>query len=331
MKVRKAVIPAAGLGTRMLPVTKTVPKEMLPMVDRPVMQYIVEEAVSAGIEDILIITNRGKDVMEDYFDYAPELQTSPLFIKIRPRTARRLYLVCRKHLAEEVDFWQPDQQYAAEYVAGDQFAQPHRQRVERECRRECRAETCTIPPQESANHQSIGKYRRKRCKPFPFCGELCSDAGGQQRSQGSADDIRRAVRTQQVCDQTPNKKPPLGFRKKEWEHAQRFGYPALDRAVGDTKDRSGEGQDCIECADDGGQRQLADRVMFHVFDVPSIFCLENGPLLLGNRSGSNERRCRPAYRRPEGRLDRVWKPVVPILSQRLQKIYLLLPVLVLKI
>ena len=71
MKVRKAVIPAAGLGTRMLPVTKTVPKEMLPMVDRPVMQYIVEEAVSAGIEDILIITNRGKDVMEDYFDYAP--------------------------------------------------------------------------------------------------------------------------------------------------------------------------------------------------------------------------------------------------------------------
>ena len=97
------------------------------------------------------------------------------------------------------------------------------------------------------------------------------------------------------------------------------------------KDRSGEGQDCIECADDGGQRQLADRVMFHVFDVPSIFCLENGPLLLGNRSGSNERRCRPAYRRPEGRLDRVWKPVVPILSQRLQKIYLLLPVLVLKI
>ena len=75
MKVKKAVIPAAGLGTRMLPVTKTVPKEMLPMVDRPVMQYIVEEAVASGIEDILIITNRGKDVMEDYFDYAPELET----------------------------------------------------------------------------------------------------------------------------------------------------------------------------------------------------------------------------------------------------------------
>ncbi len=74
MKVKKAVIPAAGLGTRMLPVTKTVPKEMLPMVDRPVLQYIVQEAVAAGIEDILIITNRGKDVMEDYFDYAPELE-----------------------------------------------------------------------------------------------------------------------------------------------------------------------------------------------------------------------------------------------------------------
>ena len=74
MKVRKAVIPAAGLGTRMLPVTKTVPQELLPRLERPVMQYIVEEAVSAGIEDILIITNRGKDVMEDYFDYAPELE-----------------------------------------------------------------------------------------------------------------------------------------------------------------------------------------------------------------------------------------------------------------
>lgn len=74
MKVKKAVIPAAGLGTRMLPATKTVPKEMLPMVDKPVLQYIVEEAVAAGIEDILIITNRGKSVMDDYFDYHPELE-----------------------------------------------------------------------------------------------------------------------------------------------------------------------------------------------------------------------------------------------------------------
>ena len=75
MKVRKAVIPAAGLGTRMLPATKTVPKEMLPLVDKPVIQYIIEEAVAAGIEDILIVTNRAKSAMDDYFDYYPELET----------------------------------------------------------------------------------------------------------------------------------------------------------------------------------------------------------------------------------------------------------------
>lgn len=74
MKVRKAVIPAAGLGTRMLPATKTVPKEMLPMVDKPAIQYIIEEAVAAGIEDILIVTNRAKSAMDDYFDYYPELE-----------------------------------------------------------------------------------------------------------------------------------------------------------------------------------------------------------------------------------------------------------------
>ena len=74
MKVRKAVIPAAGLGTRMLPATKTVPKEMLPMVDKPVIQYIIEEAVASGIEDILIVTNRAKSAMDDYFDYYPELE-----------------------------------------------------------------------------------------------------------------------------------------------------------------------------------------------------------------------------------------------------------------
>ncbi len=74
MKVTKAVIPAAGLGTRMLPATKTVPKEMLPLVDKPVIQYIVEEAVASGIEDILIVTNRAKSAMDDYFDYHPELE-----------------------------------------------------------------------------------------------------------------------------------------------------------------------------------------------------------------------------------------------------------------
>lgn len=74
MKVRKAVIPAAGLGTRVLPASKSVPKEMLPIVDKPAIQYIVEEAVASGIEEILIITNRGKSVMEDHFDRSPELE-----------------------------------------------------------------------------------------------------------------------------------------------------------------------------------------------------------------------------------------------------------------
>ena len=76
MKVKKAVIPAAGLGTRMLPATKTVPKEMLLLVDKPAIHYIIEEAVASGIEDILIITNRGKSAMDDYFDYVPELEDS---------------------------------------------------------------------------------------------------------------------------------------------------------------------------------------------------------------------------------------------------------------
>ncbi len=75
-KVRKAIIPAAGLGTRVLPATKAVPKEMLPIVDKPAIQYIVEEAVAAGIEEILIITNRGKSAVEDHFDRAPELEAA---------------------------------------------------------------------------------------------------------------------------------------------------------------------------------------------------------------------------------------------------------------
>lgn len=76
MKVKKAVIPAAGLGTRVLPASKAVPKEMLNIVDKPAIQYIVEEAVNSGIEDILIITNRGKGVIEDHFDHAFELEAS---------------------------------------------------------------------------------------------------------------------------------------------------------------------------------------------------------------------------------------------------------------
>ena len=73
-KVKKAVIPAAGLGTRVLPISKALPKEMLPIVDKPAIQYIVEEAVHSGIEDILIITNRGKGIIEDHFDHVPELE-----------------------------------------------------------------------------------------------------------------------------------------------------------------------------------------------------------------------------------------------------------------
>lgn len=73
-KVRKAVIPAAGMGTRVLPISKAVPKEMLNIVDKPAMQYIVEEAFASGIEEILIITNRGKEAMEDHFDHSFELE-----------------------------------------------------------------------------------------------------------------------------------------------------------------------------------------------------------------------------------------------------------------
>ena len=75
MKVTKAVIPAAGFGTRFLPATKAVPKEMLPIVDKPTIQYIVEEAIASGIEDLLIITSRGKDALVNHFDKAYELET----------------------------------------------------------------------------------------------------------------------------------------------------------------------------------------------------------------------------------------------------------------
>jgi UTP--glucose-1-phosphate uridylyltransferase len=74
--VRKAVIPAAGLGTRFLPASKSIPKEMLPIVDRPTIEYVVEEAVRAGIRDILVVSGRGKGPIEDHFDREPELETA---------------------------------------------------------------------------------------------------------------------------------------------------------------------------------------------------------------------------------------------------------------
>lgn len=72
--IRKAIIPAAGLGTRFLPATKAQPKEMLPIVDKPTIQYIVEEAIASGIEDIMIVTGRNKRAIEDHFDHSVELE-----------------------------------------------------------------------------------------------------------------------------------------------------------------------------------------------------------------------------------------------------------------
>lgn len=88
-KVTKAIIPAAGLGTRMLPISHAVPKEMLPIVDLPAVYYLVEEAVSSGITDILIITNRDKDAMENFFDLSIEY-TDALLAKGKTEEARRL-------------------------------------------------------------------------------------------------------------------------------------------------------------------------------------------------------------------------------------------------
>src|SRR5206468_7066969 len=73
-KIRKAVFPAAGLGTRFLPATKASPKEMLSLVDKPLIQYVVEEAVASGIESVIIVTGRGKSAIEDHFDISFELE-----------------------------------------------------------------------------------------------------------------------------------------------------------------------------------------------------------------------------------------------------------------
>ena len=96
MKIRKAIIPAAGLGTRVLPASKALPKEMLPIVDKPAIQYIVEEAVKAGITDILVITNRGKGVIEDHFDHSVELEA---MLEKRGNTEMLEKLVKTAHMA----------------------------------------------------------------------------------------------------------------------------------------------------------------------------------------------------------------------------------------
>lgn len=89
MTIKKAIIPVAGLGTRFLPATKAQPKEMLPIIDKPIIQYVVEEAVSSGITDIIFITGRNKRAIEDHFDYAPEIE-SKLISKNNHEDFRRI-------------------------------------------------------------------------------------------------------------------------------------------------------------------------------------------------------------------------------------------------
>src|SRR5436305_15223599 len=89
--VRKAVFPAAGLGTRFLPATKAQPKEMLPLVDKPIIQYGVEEAVNAGVDNIILVTGRGKNAIEDHFDVSVELET---FLEARGKR-EQLAEVCK--------------------------------------------------------------------------------------------------------------------------------------------------------------------------------------------------------------------------------------------
>src|SRR5215212_5505790 len=103
IRAAKAVIPAAGLATRFLPATKAVPKELLPVVDRPVLQYIVEEAAAAGLHDVLLITGRGKTSMVDHFDRRPDLEQrleekgdeERLAVFIRPTEPAEIY-TCRQ-------------------------------------------------------------------------------------------------------------------------------------------------------------------------------------------------------------------------------------------
>src|SRR5688500_16634415 len=85
--IRKAVFPAAGLGTRFLPATKAQPKEMLPLVDKPIIQYGVEEALASGVDNIILVTGRGKNAIEDHFDVSVELET---FLEARGKTQLRV-------------------------------------------------------------------------------------------------------------------------------------------------------------------------------------------------------------------------------------------------
>ncbi|MFV4952820.1 UTP--glucose-1-phosphate uridylyltransferase GalU [Lactobacillus delbrueckii subsp. allosunkii] len=124
MKVRKAIIPAAGLGTRFLPATKAMPKEMLPIVDKPTIQFIVEEAIASGIEDILIVTGRSKWSIEDHFDSNTELEDNltekhkdALLKLVRETTMSNLYFTRQPHpngLGDAVN-------RARSFIAGEPF------------------------------------------------------------------------------------------------------------------------------------------------------------------------------------------------------------------
>lgn len=126
MRVRKAVIPAAGLGTRLLPVTKSMPKEMLPIVDKPVIHYVVEEAVKAGINDIVIITGKGKRAIEDYFDRSFELE---FYLREKGKVEELKQI---EEIGEMVDIYYVRQKkplglgdailYAEKHVNGEPFA-----------------------------------------------------------------------------------------------------------------------------------------------------------------------------------------------------------------
>lgn len=126
MKVKKAVIPAAGLGTRLLPITKSMPKEMLPIVDRPAIHYVVEEAVKSGIDDILIITGKGKRAIEDYFDRSFELE---FYLKEKGKLEELKQV---EEIGEMVDIYYVRQKkplglgdairYAEKHVNGEPFA-----------------------------------------------------------------------------------------------------------------------------------------------------------------------------------------------------------------
>jgi len=125
-RARKAVIPAAGLATRFLPATKAVPKELLPVVDRPVLQYIVEEAAAAGIHDILLVTGRGKTSMVDHFDRRPDLEQR---LEAKGDTERLAAIVKPSELAEIYTCRQPEQlglghavSYAESHVGDESFA-----------------------------------------------------------------------------------------------------------------------------------------------------------------------------------------------------------------